>query len=297
MLPQIFYTIGTITPTLAAIEDINPPAYEPVALGEEAPVAVGAPTPGSPITSSLRSTRRLLLSIDGWRSFLRGFGCKFVATSLTIMCAGFFMSLPFVPYFAGTLLASLLLVQLHTAWVHIVISVPNPKPFWHRLQPMRKVFSATWAPVLVSWAATAAAMEVPRLLSKLAGLTGREGKEPTGKDAVWGLLISLLWVVLNFFVAFPAHVVLVRVQASLLAPEEDTIVPFDRSFGGKVEPTLVGGKGYVSMRDAFVTFPTASWRRVYVLMAKIFAVVMASYVLVAFVIIPEVVLIALLGGK
>lgn len=54
-------------------------------------------------------------------------------------------------------------------------------------------------------------------------------------------------------------------------------MPFDRSFGGKVDPAIVGGKGFVTMRDALATFPVSSWIRLYKLYAKVIAVSFAAY--------------------
>ena len=64
-------------------------------------------------------------------------------------------------------------------------------------------------------------------------------------------------VLVGLFVV-PAHVVLARIQASLLSPDEDTIIPFDKTFDGTVTEPAVAGKGYVNMRNALQTFPRAS---------------------------------------
>ena len=75
-------------------------------------------------------------------------------------------------------------------------------------------------------------------------------------------------------------------QASLLPPDEDTIIPFDRTYGGTLEPAVVG-RGYVSVGDALRTFPRASWVRVYVLHAKIFAAVLLAYAVMLAVFMPQ----------
>jgi hypothetical protein len=78
----IIYTLATIVPVLAIIEDPNPPAYEPVALNDDNHNA-GEPTSslfnnGKPVTSSLRATRRLLSGVAGWTSYFRGIVCAVV---------------------------------------------------------------------------------------------------------------------------------------------------------------------------------------------------------------------------
>jgi len=125
------YTLGHIYPALAMVEDPQPPAYEPVSLAEEAeeaPAAATTAAAGGPTsaTAHLRAVNRLLYSIAGWRSSFRGLLCAVVITLLTWLAAAVFAAIPFVPVFVGILLASLALVQLHTAWVHIVISNPRP---------------------------------------------------------------------------------------------------------------------------------------------------------------------------
>ena len=102
------------------------------------------------------------------------------------------------------------------------------------------------------------------------------------------IIVALLCQVLFLI---PARVTLVRVQASLLPVEDDTIVPFDRSFQGKVEPLVVGGKGYVGIVDAWKTFSYAAWRRLIILYTKIIVVSTAIYALMIVVIVPQVVII------
>lgn len=90
------------------------------------------------------------------------------------------------------------------------------------------------------------------------------------------LAVVLSGIVTGIFVLLPTNVTLKRVQASLLPEEYDTIIPFDRTFGGKVEPEVVGGKGVVSMLDAWKTFGWAARLRLIALYAKIFAIQVAT---------------------
>jgi len=45
------------------------------------------------------------------------------------------------------------------------------------------------------------------------------------------------------FLEVPTTVAYVRVTDSMLPGEHETIVPFDRSFGGKVTLAIIGGQG------------------------------------------------------
>ena len=110
---------------------------------------------------------------------------------------------------------------------------------------------------------------------------------PDGSDAWKAVVVFIVMAALRVFLAIPAHVVLTRVQASLLPEEDETIVAFDRSFRGRVEPAVVGGKGYVSPLDAWRTFSRASWVRLVKLYAKLFAVGLAVTFAWTLVVVPE----------
>jgi hypothetical protein len=93
---------------------------------------------------------------------------------------------------------------------------------------------------------------------------------------------AVLGIFLLTVVAFtlPAHVLLVRAQASLLPEADEPIVPFDRSFGGRVTPLAAGGPGYATLRDAWFSFPRAAWRRLLILYCKVALIIFASEFLV-----------------
>ncbi|CAM1511457.1 Fc.00g089700.m01.CDS01 [Cosmosporella sp. VM-42] len=304
------YSFKRVYPTLAIIEDENPPAYEPVPLDEEVtgvpkptgPESVGAAAPSSQaVTSSVRRIHRVLKANGGFRGYARGLACFFawhlmasVPTSIFMVSLGDFGGL------LGSICAYLALVQFGTAWVHIVISKPSQLHFWSRLPPFRRTLDATWRPILLNTCATWLATWVPSVLARILDLRAPEWKagEPTeipqNHGAAWKTTVIILtYVLIAVFVTVPAQVVLVRVQASLLPEEDETIIPFDRSFQGKVEPAVVGGKGYVSVRDAWATFSTAAWRRLIILYVKTWFISTAVFfVLIGAVFVPQFVLIA-----
>lgn len=299
ILVLVGYTLGAIFPTLAIVEDPNPPAYEPVALDEGA-ADQGPAAPGKPITSSLRATRRLLSSVAGWRSYFRGAVLALVITIANGFVSGVLdKAIPFLPL--GHLLAQLALTQLRTAWTHIVITAPSELRFYQRLPPFKKTFEATCFPIFALWVAEVITVGSVGGLTKVLGLQlPRHGEEPPkygGSDAWKGLVIFLVVVVLQLVAVVPANVLLVRVQASLLGSDEQVILPFDRSFGGKLEPAIVGGKGFITLRDALTSFSRPSWVRLYKLYAKILAVTFAMYVFMAAVVIPEFFLLMAMSKK
>jgi len=186
-------------------------------------------------------------------------------------------------------------VQLSTAWVHIAITPPNPARFWRRLPRFGKTFQAVWIPTVAASVGAIVASYVPLLVAHLIRLPLYEPRNyqdvpEFDRSAAWKLPVVLIasLVAWALFVV-PAEVLLIRVQASLLPADEDTIIPFDRTYDGTLEPEIVG-KGYVSMKDALNTFPRASWVRIYVLHAKIFGVVLGAYALMTAVLAPQILL-------
>ncbi|OLN88065.1 hypothetical protein CCHL11_00468 [Colletotrichum chlorophyti] len=306
------YTLQQVYPIFAIIEDENPPAYDPVNLNDEdaaasdvvpgvgpipAKVTGGRPTT---VTSSLRSINRLLMANGGWRANFRGFFCQLAQTFATFALYGIFSSfLPEILASLATLLAALSLVQLSTAWVHIIITPRSPLHFWSRLPPFKRTFDATARPVVAYWLAQTVATWVPIAVGWAIGLdlpNFRFGQPSTIEPhaaAPWkSIVITLITLVFHVLIVIPTHVVLVRVQASLVPEEADTIIPFDRSFEGKVEPRVVGGKGFATMTDAWNTFSRAAWRRLVILYVKVFAVTIAAFFLMAAVVVPELILMA-----
>jgi hypothetical protein len=88
-------------------------------------------------------------------------------------------------------------------------------------------------------------------------------------------------VACTLFLCMPAVVTQIRVEASLLPEDQDVIVPFDRTFGGKVVPKVLGGTGCVSFMDAWRSFNWEARRRLIKLYIKGFMCIAAlAFVLV-----------------
>ena len=273
------------------VEDENPPPYEPVSLDDPEAVSVSLPEEprvsprnkasdsgrDKPIGPSLRGLNRHLRSDCGFRAYLKGLACFFFMNTVNVLLLTTFAG-ALHPFLAplGTLVASLALVQVSTAWVHIVITPLSGWFFWRRLPSFKRAFDATWKPVVLFWLAT----EVATLIIQLTGacldmnvFDVYKGK-PVDVDGIeWkGPVLFVVALVLTMVITVPAHVILVRVQASLLPMDRNTIIPFDRTFGGKVEPAIVGGLGYATISDAWSTLSVGAWRRLYTLYAKVLLV-------------------------
>jgi hypothetical protein len=284
------------------------PAYTAVPLNEEsAPkdndiLPVLSIEPAKPVTSSLRATNRLLRSFGGWSSNFRGLGPAVVLGLLTLITMFFFTALPFMPTRVAHLLALLVLSPLSTAWTHVVITPPSAKSFFSRIPSARKTYIATALPIFALWSAAHIAVLAPYFLARAIGLPDPllsdlvsplngdgDATSPamSGSDAAKAICVAGFALGLQVLLVIPAMTALTRVQASLLPADEDTVVPFDRSFGGRVEPEVVSGRGFASVVDALRTVSFASWMRIYMLRIKLFAIETAAYVVMAVVLVAQ----------
>lgn len=161
-------------------------------------------------------------------------------------------------------------------WTHIVISNPSKKS-WFRRIPSRAAVRNILVPTAVSAFAEQATICVPGALLALSAQAFNEEKhENTARAQNIALLqmflIGLIGIGIFVFITIPADVALKRVQASMLPEEDESIVPFDRTFAGKVKPEILGGSGAVSMFDAWKTFDRSARIRLMKLYLKVFLV-------------------------
>jgi hypothetical protein len=302
---QCQYTFEKVFPVLAIVEDEKPPAYAPLAVESLANDDISKPsgTPaapiagqGKPVTSSFRATFGLLRSTGGFRAMYRGIAMHAIqAVALAIINTALYNVTPY-SFVIAHLLSSLICVQLSTAWVHIIITPESQARWYSRIPAFKSTFLATWRPIVIFWAVSQIVT-----LSGLGTLyvmdtDGHEIPKLEGSESsVFGIMALALF--LQIVIQIPAYVVLIRVQASLLPAEADTIIPFDRSFNGRIEPVVVGGRGYATVRDAWSSFSKSAWQRIVMLELKIVAVTIATLCGLMVVVIPQIILLASLSGS
>ncbi|KAL4723128.1 hypothetical protein ACLX1H_009618 [Fusarium chlamydosporum] len=299
------YTFEKVFPVLAIVEDEKPPAYAPLPVesladdGMPKPAGTSAsPTAGQgkPVTSSFRATFGLLRSTGGFRAMYRGLFMHLIQGLALGLINGMLYHITSYSFVIAHLISSLICVQLSTAWVHIVITPESQARWYSRIPPFKSTFLATWRPTIIFWAASQIVT-----LSGLGTLyvldtDGNEIPQIEGSEgSVFGVMILALF--LQIAVQIPAYVVLIRVQASLLPADADTIVPFDRSFNGRIEPVVVGGRGYATVRDAWASFSKSAWRRIVMLEVKVIAITIASFFGLMVIVIPQIILLATLSGS
>ena len=240
-----------------------------------------------PITSKMRTALKHIKSVGGRGAAFRGLHVAliyhFVHSLITNLFASSGMSRPIV-----AIITSVVLCRIQMTWTHIVISNPSEKA-WYRRFPSIQASKNIIIPTAILAIAQQAAVYVPTtLFATFANTVNRQGDESQKKLACLQLLmVALIGIATIIFVVIPAHVTLKRVQASMLPEEDESIVPFDRTFGGKSKPEILGGSGAVGMLDAWKTFDQSARIRLIKLYAKIIAIQVTTTIVFFMVFIGE----------
>lgn len=248
----------------------------------------------TPITAKLRTTVKHLRSVGGRLARFRGLQVAIVYHMLHGFIVGLFSSDFSTTRPVVSVLSSILLWQIPMAWTHIVISNPSSKRWYQRLPSRgvwRQILPATALFAIAQQAAVYAPMGVGVLFYNSfmeARLYDSENpnvvKSIIAVQALGVMAVAIAFVIL---VVIPAHVTLRRVQASMLPEEDETIVPFDRSFGGRVQPQILGGSGCVSMTNAWRSFDRPAAVRLLKVYAKVIAIQIAATVFFVLTIVGE----------
>lgn len=237
----------------------------------------------APITSSIFKAEKYLVAKAGHLSRFRGISMAAFQSVVTYQLAKLFILL--LPKFflfesVSMVIAEVLAARISTGWTHIVISEPSSK-YWFKRIPSFATYKKVVGPTLVLCVAKQVALYIPISLARAWDVLDPSGQQPDN----WGILgkkalvISALGFAAFFLVVIPAQVTLTRVQASLLSEEDETIVPFDRTFGGRVVPEILGGSGMIGMLDAWKTFGVRSRCQLVKLYVKVFVMQVAVVIL------------------
>jgi len=255
--------------------------FEPLPTDDDSASVSKIPEPylkPRPITASFRKTIRHLQAVGGFAARFRGFAV-FAIANLSVQTIGNILSV-LLPRTLANIIARVAVAQLSLAWTHIVISEPSPKP-WYRRLPAAKTWRKVAGPTALLAFCEQLVVFIPVCIAIGTDMTGNPSHLTSHEKSMLGvkaLLLVLLGLVLSVVLVLPANIILTRVQASLLPDIEETIVPFDRSFGGKVVPEVLGGDG-IGLLDAWRTFDLASRVRLMKAYAKALALQFAVWVL------------------
>ncbi|KAK4696323.1 hypothetical protein P7C71_g1577, partial [Lecanoromycetidae sp. Uapishka_2] len=309
MMSAISYTYGDVVATLAMIETPTATAFKVDSEEVDAPLldqkTEGKMTPveadlflvkQQPITGKLRTAVRHLKSVGGRLARFRGLHVALIyhaAYSLIVNILHSVMARNPVlrPFIA--VLTTVVLCRVQMTWTHIVISNPSQKRWYQRI-PSIKAAKNIIVPTAVFAIAKQAAIYVPATLFIMVAETWQNptayGSNPETVQKIATLqmfLVGLIGLATVILVVIPANVTLKRVQASMLPEEDESIVPFDRTFAGKVVPEIVGGTGAIGMLDAWKSFDKSARMRLLKLYGKIFAVQVATTIMFLMIVVAE----------
>ncbi|KAI4118080.1 MAG: hypothetical protein LQ345_001806 [Seirophora villosa] len=294
----IHYVYGGVVATLTMIETPTATAFtvDPAQSDEvDAPLLSGDEKKSSstepelfyvktkPITSKIRTTIKHLVAVAGPWSRFRGLQVAVLYHFVHHMIFQLLTALighRMIPQSLAAVATAVILCRLQMLWNHVVISAPSEKK-WYRCFPTIEQGKKIILPTAVWAIAEQATIYVPITLFYAFNLDayaqnpqnfGNLSEMQQKSIMLASLAVMMSGLVTAALITVPASVTLNRVQASLLSEEHDTIVPFDRTFGGRVQPAVVGGTCAVSMLDAWKTFDWAARLRLIGLYAKIFAI-------------------------
>ena len=250
-----------------------------------------------PITSSMRSAVKHLKARGGRLARFRGFHVALIYHIALSVGTNFMTSLFGSPFGSLTrplafIVVSVVLARLHMTWTHIVISNPSEKSWYRRIHSGSAIRN-----IIVPTAVSAIAQLSLCLPAFMLSMAGDMSQRPSdfgiakndARKFAWFQVAAaaIAFIVIIVLVVIPADVTLKRVQASMLPEEDEAIVPFDRTFGGKVVPQILGGSGAVSMFDAWKTFDRSARVRLLKLYAKIFLIQAVTTILFIIVVVGE----------
>jgi hypothetical protein len=255
-----------------------------------------------PITSSIRATIQHVVANAGRFARFRGFrihALYSVAFALAVhFFTAFFMSL-FPEGLPGQAvlvsgLAGATVANVHAAWTHKVVSMPSEATFWQRI-PSKSHWKTLAPAAAISTAMPYISLYLTGGVAILLGLHKLEhaNLEEFSKGQWMCLAVRVLATIVfaiftSLFLCIPAVVTQVRIESSILPDDQDTIVPFDRTFGGKVVSQLLGGSGKIGFLDAWRSFNWEARRRLLKLYVKIGAIMMFAMFVIGHVLVFEV---------
>lgn len=240
-----------------------------------------------PITAKIRTTMKHLRTKAGPWSRFRGLHIYMIYHFLFFVsyaCLQSLFGLVYIPRAFAAITTHAIMSQWGLMWTQVVISAPSTQPGYKRI-PTFATAKLVLLPTVIFAGAEQLVIFVSRDLLKSFDLhryvrnpelINNLSPDSQRKALAQISTIGLISAIAGILVLFPAYVALTRVYASALPEQDESIVPFDRTFGGRVQPRSEGGDGIISMLDAWRTFDWAARVRLIKLYVKIFAIEFAT---------------------
>jgi hypothetical protein len=300
MLKEVVTTLCMVETPHAAIT-VSPSTSEPGDKDEKEGLLETGPTitlvHQKPITSSIRATVKHVVANAGTFARFRGFRVHAIYSLAFLLAAEFFdAALPGVPGQAilVSALSGAVLANLHAVWTHRIVSMPTTKSFWQRL-PSKSNWTTLALPAAISASMPYLSVYLTIGVGALLGLHREDPEQfvrySAGQLACLAMRVvgvAIFAIFCSLFLCLPAIVTLVRIEASILPEDEDTIVPFDRPFDGKAVSQMHGGSGKVGFLDAWRSFNWEARRRLIKLFVKVSLIMVGAFFFVAHILAFEV---------
>lgn len=236
-----------------------------------------------PITAKIRTTMKHLRTQAGPWSRFRGLHIYMIYHFLFFMFNAC-LQLVYIPRAAAAVTTHAIMCLWGLMWTHVVISTPSTQP-WYKRTPTLATVKLVLLPTIIFAGAEQLVIFVSHDLFQAFGLQRYMHNPELLTDLPYNIqqktlaqisTIGLISAIAGFLVLVPTYVALTRVYASTLPEQDECIVPFDRTFGGRVQPRTEGGEGIVSMLVAWRTFDWAARIKLVKLYAKVFAIEFAT---------------------
>lgn len=190
---------------------------------------------------------RMLYSARRWLPLVRGFGWLLVWNITKCLILVLAYKIPSEIGFLAQILLPLPFLPIHTLWVHTILSRPSSLRLSKRFAPIKQTLRAVALPMSILLTAEATTQRILWQTYKSIGLRWEDfAPLPAyGSDNRKAILFCLLGAVLMHTLIVPAHLLLVRIEASLLPMDEQTIIIID--------PALTASQqegGYLTLMEA-----------------------------------------------
>jgi len=189
-----------------------------------------------PITSKLKTTMRHLRAQTGSkRSHWRGFGGFVIYNIAKVWGIGIVRAL--IPLRICGRMAEIpvagVLCLLSAAWIQQMVAMPE-KTYFQRVSELSRAsaFKQLFLSVIAVEVVEMAAFMLPQQLTILFATASDATKDNNSSIAVMGIgafVIAFTLIASIVFVVIPLNIGLVRLQASLLSQESETVIPIDRT--------------------------------------------------------------------
>ncbi|KAJ5088921.1 hypothetical protein N7456_012537 [Penicillium angulare] len=217
-----------------------------------------------PANAGFRSTIRYLRSRGGIRACFRGFRMTLAIYGAELAVSIIWTFIPMIRLMQPIwpIFLSLLTATWQMAWVHQVIanklsrSRPQRLLGFHNWSKVAHVAALQAISFYVADAFFAVAVNFAQeFAGGIVGVDDNASYESVFLFAAICIVAGLLCVLITL----PALITFTRVAASMLPGEDDPIVPYDRTFDGKVKSESMGGTGRIGIKDAWYTFEKPAW--------------------------------------